>query len=146
MAQSHPERTHIATVMSALPKRSGQPGMDLLYTHMSPQHNLTSGIEASIDQHIFIHQPLSCTSLTPPMDLGLNYLNCFMGLKPCKLCAAETISSKSTVLRISCPQTGQKHNPALKETLLGLTDISLETILFDWMFIHTFFKSIYLSL
>jgi len=76
------------------------------------------------------------------MDVRLNYLNCFNGLKPYKLCSAENISSKSTVLRISYPQMSQKHNPALKETLLGLTDISLEAFLFDWIFIHTFLKSL----
>lgn len=116
--------------------------MHLLYAHTHIYVPITQPHQWDRHKPIFIHEPLSCTSLTSPTDLGLNYLNCFNGLKPFKLCSFETISSKSAVLHISYLQMGEKHNPALKETLLGLTDISLETILFEWKFIHTFLKSV----
>lgn len=77
------------------------------------------------------------------MDVGLNWLNkknYFNGLKTCKLCRAETISNKSAV-HTSYPQVGQKHCLALKETLLGLTDIALEISYCKQIFLHLLFKS-----
>lgn len=90
----------------------------------------------------YIQQQLSCTLFTC-MDVGLNWLNkknYFNGLKTCKLCRAETISNKSAV-HTSYPQVGQKHCLALKETLLGLTDIALEISYFKQIFPHLLFKS-----
>lgn len=58
-----------------------------------------------------------------------------------QLCSAEIISSKATVLHISYTQVGQKPDLALKETLLGFTDILPETFHVEQLLTHSFLKT-----